>query len=226
VGEFEGRAKYQQLGGAALMYFRDDTWYLSPTNDTEFWYYSQLSTQAVPIGLWTTDGYDGADAEPPPQSELHEDNGKEAIRVSELAAQKAEIRRLAEQKAALQASVESLQEQEAAYQADVERLAADAQRLADEKVKLEGAVQHLRVSPKKLHGHADGPGYQASAAARLLVFDFDQTISTLHVFKFLAGWGAPHLCRVCFVSDTCPGVPRTIQRRKGLHGVGPNEAHG
>ncbi|CAK0871134.1 unnamed protein product, partial [Prorocentrum cordatum] len=35
----------------------------------------------------------------------------------------------------------------------------------------------------------DRPDAGASGAVRLIVFDFDQTLSVVHVFKSLAGWG-------------------------------------
>jgi len=53
------------------------------------------------------------------------------------------------------------------------------------KDKVDEALRDLCLDDKDGCSEAPAPG------VRLVIFDFDQTISTMHVFKFLAGWDRP-----------------------------------
>ncbi|CAE7567909.1 traf6-b [Symbiodinium natans] len=62
-----GRPKYQQVNGRAIMYFNEH-WKLNYRDDVSGWYYQHpdASSETPPNGYWTTEGYFFDDADPPP----------------------------------------------------------------------------------------------------------------------------------------------------------------
>merc|ERR1712124_115317 len=67
VGHYNDKPMYKKDGGDATIYFKG-FWKLTDSSDsTDGWLYSMVSeTYVPPEGLWTTEGHDGGDADPPP----------------------------------------------------------------------------------------------------------------------------------------------------------------
>eukprot|EP01043_Picozoa_sp_COSAG02_P007258 COSAG02_NODE_215_length_28614_cov_43.077047_7_plen_1563_part_00 len=66
-GSNDGKPMYKQVGGSGLIYF-SSFWKLNDETNTHGWYYSVRGSTGdePPTGQWTTHGYSGSDADPPP----------------------------------------------------------------------------------------------------------------------------------------------------------------
>ncbi|NDC38838.1 MAG: hypothetical protein EBZ48_12435 [Proteobacteria bacterium] len=68
-GEHNGRPIYRQEGGCGVVYCGpDDRWRISP-GSLGGWFYSHNGEPLPPEGLWTTEGFNGGNVEPPPTVE-------------------------------------------------------------------------------------------------------------------------------------------------------------
>lgn len=67
-GSMEGKPMYKQIGGEGILYCFE-LWKITPKGDTTGWFYAAPSGgngPEPPSGMWTTDGYNGGSADPPP----------------------------------------------------------------------------------------------------------------------------------------------------------------
>jgi hypothetical protein len=66
AGTFNDQSKYKHVTGSAIIYF-EKVWKMSDVDDTSGWYYEAPErSDAVYCGQWTTTGYTGGKAYPPP----------------------------------------------------------------------------------------------------------------------------------------------------------------
>lgn len=67
IDSLNGRPKYQQVNGRAIVYFNEH-WKINYRDDVSGWYYQHPDTtsETPPNGYWTTEGYFFDDADPPP----------------------------------------------------------------------------------------------------------------------------------------------------------------
>jgi glutamine synthetase len=78
IGRFNGKLLYKKPDGSAIIYFRDK-WKINDEDDTSGWLYSHGSTGSEPpVGGWTTEGYNGGSADPPPKVQAANVNGAPA----------------------------------------------------------------------------------------------------------------------------------------------------
>jgi hypothetical protein len=68
IGMWNGRPKFKHVAGSCIIYFENGAWYINDEDDTTAWFYkaSQSDIDMPYCGAWTTEGYDGSDADPPP----------------------------------------------------------------------------------------------------------------------------------------------------------------
>jgi hypothetical protein len=88
VGFFRGRPKFKQVHGECII-FCDSCWRINVKDDETGWIYSGAGSGWIysgagsgywpPLGRWTTDGYDGGDAEPAPLLSMP-DNTKSVLK--------------------------------------------------------------------------------------------------------------------------------------------------
>jgi hypothetical protein len=66
-GTHNERIKYKMINGTAIVYYNQGAWRMNDEDITSGWFY-QVNSDALypPEGAWTTEGYDSADANPPP----------------------------------------------------------------------------------------------------------------------------------------------------------------
>lgn len=67
-GSMEGKPMYKQVGGDGILYCFE-FWKITPKGDTTGWFYAAPSSgnePEPPSGMWTTEGYNGGNVDPPP----------------------------------------------------------------------------------------------------------------------------------------------------------------
>ena len=79
-GTSNDKPKYHQIGGTGIIYYYsndrwtefNDRWKLNDEDDEDGWYYSRAeSSDTPPEGQWTTEGFGGSGADPPPTLTAH-----------------------------------------------------------------------------------------------------------------------------------------------------------
>ncbi|CAE7734049.1 traf6-b, partial [Symbiodinium sp. CCMP2456] len=67
IGSLNGRPKYQQVNGHAIVYFNEH-WKINDRDDVSGWHYQHPDTtsETPPSGYWTSEGYFFDDADPQP----------------------------------------------------------------------------------------------------------------------------------------------------------------
>ena len=70
-GTSNDKPKYHQIGGTGIIYCRRN-WKINNQDNEGGWYYSRAESGGTPPeGQWTTEGYGGSDADPPPTLTAH-----------------------------------------------------------------------------------------------------------------------------------------------------------
>jgi hypothetical protein len=68
IDVWNDKPKFKHVSEGSIIYFDGGAWYINDEDDTTAWLYKASQSETAPLcfGEWTTEGYDGGDADPPP----------------------------------------------------------------------------------------------------------------------------------------------------------------